>query len=102
LVDAVPHGHWRTEAFIGTLRCDGLDRYCSFEAAIKRRDIPRRQRTDYCPEAQILRHPYCRQPVFTAGVREAIEGGRKPAFICAYIRNVDFRMAAIPARVKVL
>ena len=40
LVDAVPHGHWRTEAFIGTLRCDGLDRYCSFEAAINGEIFP--------------------------------------------------------------
>jgi transposase len=24
LVDAVPHGHWKTSTFIGALRCDGL------------------------------------------------------------------------------
>ncbi len=24
LVDAVPHGHWKTSSFIGALRCDGL------------------------------------------------------------------------------
>ena len=24
LVDAMPHGHWKTSTFIGALRCDGL------------------------------------------------------------------------------
>jgi transposase len=24
LVDAVPHGHWKTSTFVGALRCDGL------------------------------------------------------------------------------
>jgi hypothetical protein len=24
LVEAVPHGHWKTSTFIGALRCDGL------------------------------------------------------------------------------
>jgi hypothetical protein len=24
VVDAVPHGHWKTSTFIGALRCDGL------------------------------------------------------------------------------
>jgi DDE superfamily endonuclease len=24
LVDALPHGHWKTSTFIGALRCDGL------------------------------------------------------------------------------
>jgi hypothetical protein len=31
---------WRTEAFIGTLRRDGLDRNCSFEAAINGEIFP--------------------------------------------------------------
>ena len=24
LVEAVPHGHWKTSTFIGALRCDGI------------------------------------------------------------------------------
>ena len=34
LVDAVPHGHWKTSTFIGALRCDGLTATGVFDGAI--------------------------------------------------------------------
>jgi transposase len=34
LVDAVPHGHWKTSTFIGALRCDGLVAPAVFNGAI--------------------------------------------------------------------
>lgn len=34
LVDAVPHGHWKTSTFIGALRCDGLVAPAVFDGAI--------------------------------------------------------------------
>lgn len=34
LVDAVPHGHWKTSTFIGALRCDGLTAPAVFDGAI--------------------------------------------------------------------
>jgi transposase len=34
VVDAVPHGHWKTSTFIGALRCDGLTAPGLFDGAI--------------------------------------------------------------------
>jgi putative transposase len=34
LVDAVPHGHWKTSTFIGALRCDGLTATGVFDGPI--------------------------------------------------------------------
>ena len=34
VVDAVPHGHWKTSTFIGALRCDGLTEPGVFNGAI--------------------------------------------------------------------
>ena len=34
LVDAVPHGHWKTSTFIGALRCDGLTAPAVLDGAI--------------------------------------------------------------------
>jgi transposase len=34
LVDAVPHGHWKTSTFIAALRCDGLVAPAVFNGAI--------------------------------------------------------------------
>jgi transposase len=34
LVDATPHGHWKTSTFIGALRCDGLTAPAVFNGAI--------------------------------------------------------------------
>ena len=34
LVEAVPHGHWKTLTFVGALRCDGLTATCVFDGAI--------------------------------------------------------------------
>ena len=34
LVDAVPHGHWKTSTFIGALRCNGLTAAGVFDGAI--------------------------------------------------------------------
>lgn len=34
LVDAVPHGHWKTTTFIGALRCDGMTAPGVFDGAI--------------------------------------------------------------------
>jgi transposase len=34
VVDAVPHGHWKTSTFIGALRCDGLTAPALFDGAI--------------------------------------------------------------------
>ena len=89
LVDAVPHGHWRTEAFIGTLRRDGRPN-CSFEAAINGEIFPVDNEQIIVPKLRSCDILYCRRPAFTTGARETVEGGRRPAFICAYIRNVDF------------
>jgi hypothetical protein len=34
LVDAVPHGHWKTTTFVGALRCDGLTAPLTIDGAI--------------------------------------------------------------------
>ena len=34
LVDAVPHGHWKTSTFIGALRCDAVTAAGVFDGAI--------------------------------------------------------------------
>ena len=34
LVDAMPHGHWKTSTFIGALRCDGLTATGVFDGAL--------------------------------------------------------------------
>ena len=34
LVDAVPHGHWKTTTFVGALRCDGLTAPLAIDGAI--------------------------------------------------------------------
>jgi transposase len=34
LVDAVPHGHWKTSTFVAALRCDGLTAPAVFDGAI--------------------------------------------------------------------
>jgi len=34
LVDAVPHGHWKTSTFIGALRCDAVTATGVFDGAI--------------------------------------------------------------------
>jgi transposase len=34
LVDAVPHGHWKTSTFIGALRCDGLTAPAVLDGAV--------------------------------------------------------------------
>jgi hypothetical protein len=37
LIDAVPHGHWKSSTFIGALRCDGLGATGAFDGAIMAR-----------------------------------------------------------------
>ena len=40
LVDAVPHGHWKTTTFAGALRCDGLTAPLTIDGAINGDHVP--------------------------------------------------------------
>lgn len=76
LVDAVPHGHWKTSTFIAGLRCDGLVAPCVFDGAINGEAFvayveqvlaPTLRRGDIVIMDRLGSHK-------VAGVREAIEG----------------------------
>src|ERR1700723_2274397 len=87
LVDAVPHGHWKTTTFVGALRCDGLTAPLTidgeingdlFLAYVEQVLVPTLKPGDVVIMDNLRVHKM-------AGVREAIEAaGAKLLFIPPY------------------
>ena len=92
LVDAVPHGHWKTSTFIGALRCDGLTATGVFDGAIngelflayvEQVLVPTLRRGDIVIMDNLRSHK-------VAGVREAIEAaGASLMFIPPYSPDLN-------------
>jgi len=92
LVDAVPHGHWKTSTFIGALRCDGLSATGVFDGAINGEMfpadveqvlVPTLKPGDVVIMANLRSHK-------VAGVRKAIEAaGASLMFIPPYSPDLN-------------
>jgi transposase len=92
VVDAVPHGHWKTSTFIGALRCDGLTAPGVFSGPIKGELflayveqilVPTLKRGDVVIMDNLRSHK-------VAGVREAIEAaGATLMFIPPYSPDLN-------------
>jgi len=92
LVDAVPHGHWKTSTFIGALRCDGLTATGVIDGAIngelflawvEQVLVP----TLRCGDVVIMDNLGAHK---VAGVRQAIEGaGARLLFIPPYSPDLN-------------
>ena len=92
LVDAVPHGHWKTTTFVGALRCDGLTAPLAIDGAIngelfvayvEQVLVPTLKPGDVVIMDNLRVHK-------AAGVREAIEAaGAKLLFIPPYSPDLN-------------
>jgi transposase len=92
VVDAVPHGHWKTSTFIGALRCDGLTAPGVFNgpisgelflAYVEQILVPTLKHGDIVIMDNLRSHK-------VAGVREAIEAvGATVLFIPAYSPDLN-------------
>ena len=92
LVDAVPHGHWKTTTFIGALRCDAVTATGAFDGAVngelflayvEQVLVPTLKPGDVVIMDNLRSHK-------VAGVREAIEGaGAKLMFIPPYSPDLN-------------
>jgi hypothetical protein len=83
LVAAVAHGHWKTTTFVGALHCDGLTAPLTIDGAIngelflayvEQVLVPTLKPGDVVIMDNLRVHKM-------AGVREAIEGGRREAAV---------------------
>jgi transposase len=92
LIEAVPHGHWKTATFIGTLRCDGLSATGVFNGAINGEMFLAYVEQVLVPtrkpgEMVIMDNLRCHK---VAGVREAIEAaGASVMFIPPYSPDLN-------------
>ena len=92
LVDAVPHGHWKTSTFIGALRCDAVTAAGVFDGAIngelflayvEQILVPTLRPGDVVVMDNLRSHK-------VAGVREAIEAaGASLLFIPPYSPDLN-------------
>jgi transposase len=92
LVDAVPHGQWKTTTFIGALRCDAVTATGAFDGAVngelflayvEQVLVPTLKPGDVVIMDNLRSHK-------VAGVREAIEGaGAKLLFIPPYSPDLN-------------
>jgi transposase len=92
LVDAVPHGHWKTSTFIGALRCDAVTASGVFDGAIngelflayvEQILVPTLKRGDVVIMDNLRSHK-------VTGVREAIEAvGASLMFIPPYSPDLN-------------
>jgi transposase len=92
VVEAVPHGHWKTSTFIGALRCDGLTASGLFDGAIngdaflayvEQVLVPTLRKGDVVIMDNLGSHK-------VKGVREAIEGaGASLMFIPPYSPDLN-------------
>ena len=92
LVEAVPHGHWKTSTVIGALRCDGLTATGVFDgpingelflAYVEQVLVPTLRPGDVVILDNLRSHK-------VAGVREAIEGaGASLMFIPPYSPDLN-------------
>jgi transposase len=92
LVDAVPHGHWKTTTFVGALRCDAITAAGVFDgpingelflAYVEQVLVPTLRPGDLVIMDNLRSHK-------VAGVREAIEGaGAKLMFIPPYSPDLN-------------
>ena len=92
LVEAVPHGHWKTTTFIGALRCDGLTAPGAVRRRHQRRHVRGLCRAGLAPtlhkgDIVIMDNLRCHK---VAGVREAIEAaGASLMFIPPYSPDLN-------------
>lgn len=92
LVEAVPHGHWKTTTFIGALRCDGLTAPGLFDGAINGAMFVAYVEQVLAPTLRkgdivIMDNLRCHK---VAGVREAIEAtGASLMFIPPYSPDLN-------------
>jgi transposase len=92
LIEAVPHGHWKTSTFIGALRCDGLSATGVFNGAINGDMFLAYVEQVLVPtlrpgDVVIMDNLRCHK---VAGVREAIEAaGASVMFIPPYSPDLN-------------
>jgi transposase len=92
LIEAVPHGHWKTSTFIGALRCDGLSATGVFNGAINGEMFLAYVEQVLVPtlkpgDVVIMDNLRCHK---VAGVREAIEAtGASLMFIPPYSPDLN-------------
>jgi transposase len=92
LIEAVPHGHWKTSTFIGALRCDGLGATGVFNGAINGEMFLAYVEQVLVPtlkpgDVVIMDNLRCHK---VAGVREAIEAaGASVMFIPPYSPDLN-------------
>jgi len=92
LVEAVPHGHWKTSTFVGALRCDGLSATGVFNGPINAEMFLAYVEQVLVPtlrpgDVVIMDNLRCHK---VAGVREAIEAaGASVLFIPPYSPDLN-------------
>jgi len=92
LVEAVPHGHWKTSTFVGALRCDGLSATGVFNGPINAEMFLAYVEQVLAPtlrpgDVVIMDNLRCHK---VAGVREAIEAaGASVLFIPPYSPDLN-------------
>jgi len=106
LIDAVPHGHWKTSTFIGALRCDGLGATGVFDGAINGEMFLAYVEQVLVPTLKpgdmvIMDNLRCHK---VAGVREAIEAaGASVMFIPPYspdLNPIELAFAKLKASLR--
>jgi transposase len=106
LIDAVPHGHWKTSTFIGALRCDGLGATGVFDGAINGEMFLAYGEQVLVPTLKpgdmvIMDNLRCHK---VAGVREAIEAaGASLMFIPPYspdLNPIELAFAKLKASLR--
>jgi transposase len=92
LVDAVPHGHWKTSTFVGALRCDGLTAPAVLDGAITGDAFLAYVEQILAPtlrqgDVVIMDNLRCHK---VAGIRETIEAaGAKVLFLPPYSPDLN-------------
>ena len=92
LVQAVPHGHWKTSTFIGALRCSGMIAPCVIDGAVNGELFLAYVEQVLVPELQpgdtVIMDYLGSHKV--AGVRQAIEAaGAKLLYLPAYSPDLN-------------
>jgi len=92
LVQAVPHGHWKTSTFIGALRCSGMIAPCVIDGAVNGELFLAYVEQVLVPELQpgdtVIMDNLGSHKV--AGVRQAIEAaGAKLLYLPAYSPDLN-------------
>ncbi len=105
LVQALPHGHWKTSTFIGALRCSGMIAPCVIDGAVNGELFLAYVEQVLVPELQpgdtVIMDNLGSHKV--AGVRQAIEaaGGEASLSACLQPRSEPDRDGVCQAKIPV-